>query len=532
MLKQVIELYELMDSPSVTAECIINLYSKENNNFEYKINKISTDKGETEFLYIKIKGTEGKSNNKTAPTLGIIGSLGGIGARTSRKGFVSDGDGALTALAAGLKILKMNRLGDKLESDVIITTHICPFAPVIEHYPVMFMDCPASDETINEHCVTDEMDAIISIDTTKGNEIINNKGFAISNTVKEGCILSVSRYMTDIMKRTTGKMPYVFPLAQQDITPYGNGISHLNSIMQPCVSTDAPVLGVAITTEVPVAGCDTGATHITDIEQASRFVVEVAKEISHNENLFYEKSEFEAIKKLYGSMKKYQTKGSFKKTSMGVISMGQTGSENKYEDIVSSLEPEFEAIIEGIMDGYSFYDIHREFWPEDDETPFIVSTMDDGTVIKIAEHHACRLIQDKINKLEKHGIKSCIILCTANFPEFEHKGNLLVPGKIVESMLTALGAKKIGIIVPEEGQAGESCEQYGKYNPIIKAASPYGNIEKILEVSREFADENIDVLLTDCMGFTSNMGKIISESSGKSVLVPRNMIINLQKSLL
>ena len=61
----------------------------------------------------------------SAPTLGIIGRLGGVGARPARKGFVSDGDGALAALAAAAKLIKMQPRGDRLEGDVIVTTQVC-----------------------------------------------------------------------------------------------------------------------------------------------------------------------------------------------------------------------------------------------------------------------------------------------------------------------------------------------------------------------------------------------------------------------
>lgn len=54
------------------------------------------------------------------------------------------------------------------------------------------------------------------------------------------------------MQITTGRLPYVFPLTMQDITPYGNDVYHLNSVLQPCTATDAPVVGVAITAEVMV----------------------------------------------------------------------------------------------------------------------------------------------------------------------------------------------------------------------------------------------------------------------------------------
>ena len=115
------------------------------------------------------------------------------------------------------------------------------------------------------------MDAIISIDTTKGNRVINVNGFAISPTIKEGYILEVSNDIMDVMTRVTGKNPAIFPVAQQDITPYGNDLHHLNSILQPATATKAPVVGIAITTETTVPGCATGASHMEDFSKKSIF---------------------------------------------------------------------------------------------------------------------------------------------------------------------------------------------------------------------------------------------------------------------
>ena len=46
---------------------------------------------------------------------------------------------------------------------------------------------------------------------------------------------------------------------------------------RPCTATDAPVVGVAITAETMVPGCATGGTHAADVEEAARFMLEVAK---------------------------------------------------------------------------------------------------------------------------------------------------------------------------------------------------------------------------------------------------------------
>ena len=75
-------------------------------------------------LVATLSENERKISGGSAPTLGIIGRLGGVGARPARKGFVSDGDGALAALAAAAKLIKMQPRGDRLEGDVIVTTQV------------------------------------------------------------------------------------------------------------------------------------------------------------------------------------------------------------------------------------------------------------------------------------------------------------------------------------------------------------------------------------------------------------------------
>src|SRR3972149_2717262 len=78
--------------------------------------------------------------------------------------------------------------------------------------PVPFMGSPVGIRSLAERLVDQRMDAILSIDTTKGNRIINARGFAISPTVKEGYILRVSEDLLRIMEITTGRRPLVFAI--------------------------------------------------------------------------------------------------------------------------------------------------------------------------------------------------------------------------------------------------------------------------------------------------------------------------------
>ena len=235
LIKQIIEVFDLLDSPHACGE-EVKAYLQSKGEDDITVKTIRDGKYATDFIKIVIAGKNGRLTGGTAPTMGIVGRLGAIGARPEVTGYVSDGDGALCALAAASKLMEMKHRGDALEGDVIICTQICPHAPTQPHEPVPFMGSPVDMATMNREEVNDKMEAVLSIDTTKGNSVINVNGFAVSQTVKEGYILRYSSDILDIMQRTTGKPPHTFGVSMQDITPYGNDLYHINSILQPATA--------------------------------------------------------------------------------------------------------------------------------------------------------------------------------------------------------------------------------------------------------------------------------------------------------
>ena len=308
LLKQVIEIFEIIDNPRVNGKYIADIM-KSRGLKEVTVKTIKGEKGQTDFIKIKIPGTEGKTEGGSASTLGVVGRLGGVGARPEMIGIVSDADGAVVALSVALKLVDMYAKGDRLKGDVVISTHICPNSPIVPHEPVPFMGSPVDIAVMNREEIDESMDAVLSIDTTKGNRIVKWRGFAITPTVKEGWVLKVSDDLLDIMEITTGRISRVCPITTQDIVPYETGIDHINSIMQPATAIDAPVVGVAVTAEVPVPGCATGANNIIDLEEASRFVLEVAKAFGKGLCKFYDEEQWKIILDRYGPLKTLQTKG-------------------------------------------------------------------------------------------------------------------------------------------------------------------------------------------------------------------------------
>jgi len=295
VLREIIDVIDLLDDPCVdgaSVEAFLDSFGA----VDIRAERVEGERGHTDFVRACIP------SDGAGPTLGIIGRLGGLGARPERLGLVSDADGAIVALACAAKLVRMASRGERLRGTLVITTHVCPCSPIIPHEPVPFMGAPVDMETMNRHEVDPAADGILSVDATKGNWIINRRGFAITPTVKEGWILPVSPDLLAIAGSVSSEPPAVLALASQDVTPYTAGFDHVNSIVQPATATSAPVVGVATTAAVPVPGCAPYVNDPASLERAARFCVAVASEFTAGRCHFFDEEEFGRLVERYGSM--------------------------------------------------------------------------------------------------------------------------------------------------------------------------------------------------------------------------------------
>lgn len=311
--RQVSTIHEMMDMPNLSGQDFVDLLQAVGApDAEISIDSVAYEPPEDtsklcDFIKVKLRGSDGKSAGGDHPTMGLIGRLGAQQAQPNRVGLVSDADGSIVALAAALKLLEFNAAGGQLKGDVIISTHVATHVSITPHDPVDFMGMPVSSATMNEYEVDPEMDAILSVDTSKGNSIIKHRGIAISATAKQGYILRVAPDLVRLMEYATGRPARTFPITTQDITPYDNGLYHFNSIMQPHVATSAPVVGLAITAASVVPGSDTGASYESELVDATLFALEVTKQFTWNRIAFYDAGEYARLVGLYGDMSILQT---------------------------------------------------------------------------------------------------------------------------------------------------------------------------------------------------------------------------------
>ena len=312
LVKHILDVIDLLDNPKVNGDNIREFFRDKGLDKYMFINveHVSGDKGSTDFIKIVIPGSSGKSRGGNAPTLGVIGRLGGISARPSIRGLVSDADGAIVALAVAYRLADMASRGDALTGDVIVTTHVTPNAIVTPHKPAPLISSPVNIFELLRREVDPQMDGVLSVDATKANLVVKGSGFAITPTVKDGWILKVSEDLINIYMWVTGHSPIIVPITLQDVLPFSTPIYHINSIVQPWLYTHAPVVGIATITESVVPGSATGVTNIVSLDEAARFIIEVAKGFAEGKVKLYDEDEWNTIMKIHGSIREILIRGS------------------------------------------------------------------------------------------------------------------------------------------------------------------------------------------------------------------------------
>ncbi len=294
MLREIIEAVEFLEDPRHDGAAAVEWLARRHVPGA-RTQRIEGPLGFTDVVLAECGGGDG-------PCLGILGVLGGTGMRPARPGLVSDADGAVVALAVAAALGRQREAGDVLPGRVMVATHICPRALVREQKPAPMMSNPANRVEVLAAMLDPAMRAVLSVDASKANRVANRNGFAITPPVVGGWILRVSDDLLDIQQAVTGEAGFVLPITMQDITPYGSGIRHINSIMQPATQTGAPVVGVALTAAATVAGSATGASQPFVLEQAGRFCVEVARGFTAGRCAFFDAAERDVLVARYGAM--------------------------------------------------------------------------------------------------------------------------------------------------------------------------------------------------------------------------------------
>ncbi|MEM3948062.1 MAG: AroM family protein, partial [Zestosphaera sp.] len=151
----------------------------------------------------------------------------------------------------------------------------------------------------------------------------------------------------------------------------------------------------------------------------------------------------------------------------------------------------------------------------------LVTRLRDGAEVKVARERILPLMQECINSLEPL-VDVLGLLCTGEFPELRSRKLLVEPSDLLLKVVESLKAGRLGVVVPDPAQVDLTKRKWlGAASDIkILSVSPYtGTLEDLVRASEELGDR--DLIVLDCIGFSTEAKRAVATASGKPVLIPR-----------
>ena len=133
-------------------------------------------------------------------------------------------------------------------------------------------------------------------------------------------------------------------------------------------------------------------------------------------------------------------------------------------------------------------------------------------------------LQECIDKLEKE-VDAIGLLCTGEFPELKAKKLLIEPSILLLKTVEALNVSKLGVLVPDPKQKEMAKRKWKKVvkEVQVRSVSPYvGTEEELRKQAQDLASSELIVL--DCIGYSTRSKEIVKEVTGKPVLLPRTLM--------
>ena len=299
MLRHVIEIYDLLSDPSARGPQVAALFDGSRT----ALTETADDAGRhVDFIKIVFPGSAGKMSGGSAPTLGILGTLGGLRIPGLSKGLVSDADGAVVALACALRLEQMSGFGERYKGDVIVATHVCQEAIEEPHEPYSFMRGPLSKRDMTAPQVDPDMDAILSIDTSRGNRVWQPRWLRHHVSGQRGLGAEGESRLAARHGIHDGPGARGLPDRHAGHHPLRKR-THPHQRDHAAGDLDRGARRrVALTTRAVVPGIGTGVAHLTHLEVAGRFCLGTAEAFGAGDCTFYDAAEFARLVELYGSM--------------------------------------------------------------------------------------------------------------------------------------------------------------------------------------------------------------------------------------
>jgi protein AroM len=216
--------------------------------------------------------------------------------------------------------------------------------------------------------------------------------------------------------------------------------------------------------------------------------------------------------------------------TLGFLTIGQSQRTDITSDLPESLRSP--KIVEtGALDDLTTEQI-ESLKPNKGETVY-VSRLRNGSEATLARERLFPLLIKKIEFLQHQDIDAIVLLCSGKL-ELQSTCIMIFPSAILEHAVQSFleGRGRLGVLVPEAGQTQDAAVAWSRFAEHVKVLSfsPYvDSVNSIRFAAKTFMDR--DLIVLDCIGYTSEHRRIVRTLSGKPVTSARTITFHFLEEL-
>lgn len=220
---------------------------------------------------------------------------------------------------------------------------------------------------------------------------------------------------------------------------------------------------------------------------------------------------------------------------LGMVTIGQSPRDDVLSDMADRLPGDAHVLQRGALDDLDNAALAR-LTPCGSEA-VLVTRLRDGTEQAIAQRLVTALLQRAIDKMLAATTAPGLIavLCTGSIDGLRSAVPLLFPGPLVRTVAAReVAGGKLGVVVPSADQAAMAMREWQAADAtvFVVAASPYAEPRQLEHAAATLARWRPDLVVLDCIGFTSAMRDIVSDMLKVPVVLPRAVLADAMSDAL